>query len=78
MGVLAGDFADGDGRGVARWEVPEAVVGGTGGRPSDARVADLEDRLLGLGTQVGELAERLDFAERLLAQARERGPLPKA
>jgi len=34
--------------------------------------------MLGLESQVGELAERLDFAERLLAQARERGSLPKA
>jgi hypothetical protein len=38
----------------------------------------LEDRLLGLEAQVGELAERLDFSERLLAQARERGTLPKS
>ncbi len=76
--IMAGDFRDGEGRRVARWEVSDAVVGGTGQRPSDARVSDLEDRLLGLETQVGELAERLDFAERLLAQARERGPLPKA
>jgi hypothetical protein len=37
----------------------------------------LEDRLLGLEAQVGELAERLDFSERLLHQARERGTLPK-
>jgi len=41
-------------------------------------VADLEDRLQGLETQVSELAERLDFTERLLAQVRERGSLPKA
>src|SRR6266581_2848600 len=40
-------------------------------------VADVEDRLLSLESQVGELAERLDFAERLLARARERGTLPK-
>jgi hypothetical protein len=72
--VAAGDFRDGDGRRVVRWEVSEAAIGPTA---SDRRVSDLEDRLLGLESQVGELAERLDFAERLLAQARERGSLPK-
>ena len=48
-----------------------------GASSSERRVSDLEDRMLGLESQVGELAERLDFAERLLAQARERGTLPK-
>ncbi len=72
--IAAGDFRDGDGRRVARWEVADAAVGP---RLTDARVSDLEDRLLGLESQVGELAERLDFAERLLARARERGTLPK-
>jgi hypothetical protein len=71
--IAAGDFRDADGRPVSRWEVSAAA----GLRPTDARVADLEDRLLGLESQVGELAERLDFAERLLAQAREKGTLPK-
>jgi hypothetical protein len=72
--VAAGDFRDGDGRRVRRWEVADTIVGA---RPTDARVSDLEDRLLGVESQVGELAERLDFAERLLAQAREKGTLPK-
>jgi len=34
------------------------------------------ERLEALARQVGELAERQDFAERLLAQAREKGALP--
>ena len=72
--VAAGDFRDGEGRRLSRWEVSDAVVGPA---PSERRVADLEDRLLGLESQLSELAERLDFAERLLAQARERGTLPK-
>ena len=72
--VAAGDFHDGDGRRVARWEVSDAAAGPGA---SDRRVTDLEDRMLGLESQVGELAERLDFAERRLAQARERGSLPK-
>jgi len=68
-----GDFRDGDGRRVARWEVSDAVKDAvTGPNASQRRVSDLEDRMFGLESQVGELAERLDFAERLLAQARER------
>lgn len=73
--IAAGDFHDSDGRRVVRWDVPDTIAGLPA---SDRRVSDLEDRMLGLESQVGELAERLDFAERLLAQARERGSLPKA
>jgi len=36
-------------------------------------LADQADRLEALALQVGELAERQDFAERMLAQAREKG-----
>ena len=72
--IAAGDFRDADGRRVARWDVSETIAGLPA---SERRVSDLEDRMLGLESQVGELAERLDFAERLLAQARERGSLPK-
>jgi TM2 domain-containing protein len=74
--IAAGDFQDGSGRRVLRWEVAGEGVG-LGGAPAERRVADVEDRLMALESQVGELAERLDFAERLLAQARERGTLPK-
>jgi len=44
----------------------------------DARhVADLEQRVVDMQGQIAEMAERLDFAERLLAQKRERS-LPGA
>src|SRR2546422_867078 len=56
---------------------PRARRPATRARACDLRGPTLEDRMLGLESQVGELAERLDFAERLLAQARERGSLPK-
>jgi len=36
-------------------------------------VDELREQVASLQTQVGELAERQDFAERLLAQAREKG-----
>jgi hypothetical protein len=38
-------------------------------------IDELRDQLAGLREQVSELAERQDFAERLLSQARERGAL---
>ena len=41
-----------------------------------AAVDDLSDRLEEIQQQVAELAERQDFAERLLAKAREKGQLP--
>ena len=44
--------------------------GGTTG--DEPRVAQLEEQVGQLQGQVAELAERLDFAERLLAQKRER------
>lgn len=36
----------------------------------DSRATELDDRLTTLTAQVSELAERLDFAERLLAEKR--------
>ncbi|HYL22149.1 MAG TPA: TM2 domain-containing protein [Gemmatimonadales bacterium] len=72
--IAAGDFVDSEGRRVARWEVSDTTIGGAAA--SERRVADLEDRMLSLESQLAEVAERLDFAERLLAQARERGSLP--
>lgn len=74
--IAVGEFRDGDGRRVSRWEVADASVGGSVSGP-ERRVADVEDRMLALETQVSELAERLDFAERMLAQVRERGTLPR-
>jgi hypothetical protein len=72
--IAAGDFRDGDGRRLVRWDVAgdEADLA-----PRERRVSDLEDRMLGLESQVSELAERLDFTERLLAQVREKGSLSK-
>jgi hypothetical protein len=46
-----------------------------GARTDDPRTDDLIDELTATRRQVEELADRLDFAERLLAQARERGLL---
>ena len=63
--VSAGSFRDAEGRLVSRWD-PEYAVATA---PSDALLEEVE----ALRSEVSELAERIDFAERLLAQ-----PLPPA
>ncbi len=60
--VAAGDFRDAEGRRVSRWD-PE--VGET--QSAEALAQDVD----ALRSEVAELAERLDFAERLLAQPRD-------
>jgi hypothetical protein len=71
-------------RGILRSPVGEAIaerirtraqrrgsVGGAGG-DDPQRVAELEAQVSHLQGQVSELAERIDFAERMLAERRER------
>ena len=56
--------------------IANAINRRTGGGPPaelSAAVDELADRVAGLQQQVAELAERQDFAERLLAKAREKG-----
>ncbi len=50
------------------------------GLPSDQveRVDDLSGEVAALRQQLGETQERLDFTERMLAQARQTGALPGA
>lgn len=62
--VAAGDFRDGQGRVVSRWEVDPGV--------RSPPAADLQDEVDTLRLAVAELAERLDFTERLLAAGRRR------
>jgi len=61
--VASGSFRDADGRLVRRWDPEEAPRGGP-------IPADVLDELDLLRHQVAELAERVDFAERLLAGPR--------
>jgi hypothetical protein len=49
----------------------------TGGDTDPGHIAELQHRVSELQGQIAEMAERLDFAERLLAQKRERS-LPGA
>ena len=60
--VSAGSFRDAQGRLVSRWDPEYAAVGA----PSDALLEEVDT----LRAEVAELTERVDFAERLLAQPR--------
>jgi TM2 domain-containing membrane protein YozV len=60
--VASGSFRDVQGRLVSRWD-PEFTQ-------RDSMPAEIMDELSALRSEVGELAERLDFAERLLADPR--------
>jgi TM2 domain-containing membrane protein YozV len=61
--VAGGSFRDAAGRVVSRWD-PEEI-------PRDgAMTAEVFEELAALRSEVADLAERLDFAERLLAQPR--------
>lgn len=61
--VASGSFRDGNGRLVTRWDPEEASPGGQ-------LSPQVFDELDALRAEVAELSERLDFAERLLAQPR--------
>ncbi|HTR20998.1 MAG TPA: hypothetical protein VMH88_09105, partial [Gemmatimonadales bacterium] len=66
----AGEFRDAEGRLVRAWDPqqPEGI-----GSHRDVQRLDSEIALL--HQQMSELAERVDFTERMLAQERERGRL---
>ena len=59
--VAAGSFRDAEGRLVSRWDPEYAAP-----LPSDALLEEVD----ALRAEVAELTERVDFAERLLAQPR--------
>jgi hypothetical protein len=61
--VASGSFRDAEGRLVSRWEPEQAL-------PSERIPSVVLEELDALRTQVAELAERVDFTERLLASPR--------
>jgi hypothetical protein len=61
--VAGGSFRDADGRLVSRWDPEQPAI-------TQADIADVVEELSQLRSEVTELADRLDFAERLLAQPR--------
>jgi hypothetical protein len=60
--VAGGSFRDAEGRLVSRWDPEEAA------RHHGELSQEILDELSQLRSEVAELAERLDFTERLLAQ----------
>lgn len=72
--LATGEFRDAQDLPVRNWAVEEPRHGG---RRSDARVEAVEQELSALRDQFNDLAERVDFAERMLAQQRERPQLPR-
>ncbi len=70
----AGEFRDSDELPVRRWSVEEtpSLARELTGR-AEQRVIALEEQFDGLRQQFNDLAERVDFAERMLAQQRDSG-----
>jgi hypothetical protein len=59
--VAGGSFRDAEGRLVSKWD-PEQPS------PANELLPEVLDELAALRTEVAELAERVDFTERLLAE----------
>jgi len=72
--LVTGEFRDADDLPVRNWSVEDPRP--LGGR-SDPRVDVMEQELDALRGQFNDLAERVDFAERMLAQQRDRPQLPR-
>jgi TM2 domain-containing membrane protein YozV len=70
--IAVGEFRDADELPVRNWEVEQSQFHRRELKTrAEQRVNELEDQMTGLRQQVDELAERVDFAERMLAQQRE-------
>jgi hypothetical protein len=76
--LAAGEFRDSEDLPLRNWAVEQShfMRGELTGR-AERRVNELEQQMDGLRQQFNELAERVDFAERLLAQHREPPKLPR-
>jgi len=72
--LATGEFRDADELPLRSWAVEDPHHRSP---RSDARVDDVEEELRALRDQFNDLAERVDFAERMLAQHRERPQLPR-
>ena len=71
--IGAGEFRDSDDLPLRRWEVEQSPGDRLNPR-AERRVHELEEQMDGLRQQFNELAERVDFAERMLAQQRSLEP----
>jgi TM2 domain-containing membrane protein YozV len=68
--IATGEFRDVDGHRVSLWDPADAAALAHG------VPQELLDEIDSLRREVGELAERLDFTERLLAEPKARPPTP--
>lgn len=75
--LIAGEFRDSEGLPLREWGVAEATTGRARMGPDSPQLAQLTEQLEQMQQQLGELAERMDFTERMLTQQRERDRLPK-
>jgi hypothetical protein len=66
--IIAGEFRDIEGRRLTQWSREEAEQSRRQHQPSGRLAEEME----AMQTEMHELAERVDFMERLLAQARDR------
>jgi len=72
--LVSGEFRDADDLPLRHWAVEDSRR--LGGR-AESRVDAVEQELSALRDQFNDLAERVDFAERMLAQHRDRPQLPR-
>jgi hypothetical protein len=72
--LATGEFRDADELPLRNWAVDEPHRRSS---RADARVEEVEEQLQALRDQFNDLAERVDFAERMLAQHRDRPQLPR-
>lgn len=73
--VASGNFRDADGRRLANWgetDTPHSAHDLT-----DERVEMLLDEFDQMRAEMGDVVERVDFMERVLARQRDRGELPR-
>jgi TM2 domain-containing membrane protein YozV len=75
--IAAGSFRDDEDKRLVRWGETNPLVEPTAGRlPQQLNL--VLDELDALRGEVGELGERVDFMERVIAQAKDREALPPA
>jgi TM2 domain-containing membrane protein YozV len=72
--VLAGGFRDIEGRRLANWGEEGEGLGVS--RLDNEKLELLLDEIDRLRSEMGDLDERMDFMERMLANARDRGAIP--
>lgn len=73
--LAAGEFRDAKDLPIRNWGVQESQFPGRElGQRAERRVHELEEQVDGLREQFNDLAERVDFAERMLAKTRNQSP----